>query len=323
MSIENQLKAEFQQYAKQLPYPRQLDERVHRLMNGTAGKSLRKRKMNSRIALIAACIFLFSGIAYASNVLYTMQTNKISWELSSNAAVQLPDSVNAEIRASLQNVRSELVPGESAVVYVAELEKRKLPALTKVTRPAAYTDLEQWAALASKGGAALKKPGVLPQGFTLSRGELEAPVGLIDADSFGRYSKLLKQQAADSKQRVAWQRLAKPDSGADSVASPGLIYANPNNEQIEIRYQVMPSTDQKISMNISTGTSTKAEKVAVSGHDAYFTVNDATFLSDTGKQSTVSWMEELSGGQTVVYQVSTESPNVSKEDLLAVANGLK
>lgn len=318
MSIENQLKTEFQQYANRLHYPRELDERIHRLMARKAGK----RGKTARIALIAACICLFSGIAYASSLLYSMQTGKVSAEVSQDVKVQLPDSLNAGIRTSFQEIRARLAPGESAVVYVSELEKRKLPALTKLTRPVGYTDLNEWAALAEKRGTTLKKPTVMPQGFVLNRGELEGPVGMVDAQSYFRYEALLKEKAAESKQTIAWQPVADTQQAPDSLKTPGLIYANPRHDQIEIRYQVIPAPDKKLDMKISTGTSTIGEKVAVNGKDGYYTVNDNTFLSETGLQRTVSWMEEQGSGTTIIYQVSTSSSKVGKNELLLVANGL-
>ncbi|MFE5323694.1 hypothetical protein ACFQ88_33915 [Paenibacillus sp. NPDC056579] len=322
MSIEHQLKNELQQYAKQMRYPRELDERINRL-------SVRVRKAakpgkTARIALIAACIFLFSGIAYASSLLYTMHSGKVSVEVSKDEQVQLPDKVNAEIRASFQDIRNRLKPGESAIVYISELEKRNLPALTRVNRPIEYTELNPWAELIKASeGVPLKMPTMMPQGFTFSYGELEAPVGLVDATSYSLYSKLLKDKASKSKQSIVWERDTRPQAASAGLKSPGLVYMNPKGDPIEIRYQVLESADGKIDMSLRTGSATTGEKVTVNGKDGYFTVNNSSFLSDTGTQSTVSWLEESSNGRTIIYQISAFSPNIGKEELLLAANGLK
>ncbi|TDG00393.1 hypothetical protein [Paenibacillus piri] len=318
MSIENQLKAEFQRYSDQLQYPRQLDDRIALLTRkGTAAR----RGIITRIALIAACIFLFSGIAYASNLLYTMQSHRVSVEVFSDAQAQLPDSLNAEIRSSFQQIRDQLTPGESAIMYVSELDKRKLPALIKVTQPVRYTDPEECAAIA---GGLLKKPAVLPQDYVLAWGEKEASSGMIDAHTYTRYKSLLEKQAADTKQNVVWQRAAQSVSASEAVMSrPGLIYVNSNQDRIEIRFQVMPTSNSQVGLKISTGTSTTAEKIDLSGKTGFYTRNNSTFLSDTGKLDTISWVEELSDGQTALYEVSTSSSNVSKAELLLIADHMK
>ncbi|MCS7464784.1 hypothetical protein N0M98_32395 [Paenibacillus doosanensis] len=42
---------------------------------------------------------------------------------------------------------------------------------------------------------------------------------------------------------------------------------------------------------------------------------------DQGEAREISWMEPTAGG-TMLYHVMTSSPNVTKDELLAVANGL-
>ncbi|WP_282937924.1 hypothetical protein [Paenibacillus sp. RC67] len=326
MSIQNQLKSELQQYAGQLTFPRELDGRVELIFNAYAVKKLRRASLRggkrARIALVAACIFLFSGVAYASNLLYTLQSSKVQIEVTKNAAAGLPDSLNEQIRETFREVRSQLAPGEAAVVYVQPLEQRKLPAVTLLIHPVAYMDITQWKKQVDQAGIQLKAPSVLPQGYAFVRGELQPEVGMIDAPSYAVYEKQLKQQARETKQTIVWQKAATPSIGAGVLYSPGLIYANAHNDQIEVRYQLLPATDEHLDIKMVTGDKTTGEEVDVAGQEGYYTVNHQSVFADKGEARDVSWMEQTVGG-TILYHVMTSSPNVTKEELLAVAKSLK
>lgn len=327
MSIQNQLKTELHQYAGQMTVPSELDARVERLYSAYA-KAKRQRKIalwgstRARIALVAACIFLFSGVAYASNLLYTLQSNKVQIEVAKNAAVELPDSLKEQIRGTFRGIRSELAPGEAAVVYVQPLEVRKLPAVTMLIYPVAYTDISQWKRELGEAGLQLRMATVLPEGYSFNKGELQPQVGMIDAQSYAAYGKQLKQQAKDTKQTVAWQKVKAPSIGAGGLYNPGMIYTNARNEEIEVRYQLLPATEEHMDLKIATGSRTTGEKVDVAGQEAYYTVNPESIFVDQGEAREISWMEPTVGG-TMLYHVMTSSPKVTKEELLKVANGLK
>jgi len=326
MSIQNQLKAELRQYAGQLNAPPELDAQAERLFETyAAGKRRRsggRLSGKARIALVAACIFLFSGVAYASNLLYTMQANKVQLEVSKSSVVQLPDALSEQIRGAYGDVRSQLAPGEAAVVYVQPLEQLKLPAVTLLIHPVAYTSMEQWKREVEQAGLQAKAPAVVPEGFSFVRGELQPRIGLMDAQSYTDYAKKLKQQAKEAKQTITWQKAAVPSFGADGLVSPGLIYANAHNDEIEIRYQVMSAGDEQIDLKLVTGDQTTGEKVAVTGREGYYTINPQSLWTDGGESREVSWMEP-SEGRTLLYHVMTSSPNVTKEELLALANSLR
>lgn len=327
MSIENQLKTELQQFAGTLHAPSQLDERIGALIrkhSRVTAPSLRpaKRKYATRAALIAACIFLFSGIAYASSLLYTMQTDKVRVELTQQAAASLPASLSAELTQSVRDIRSQLASGESAYVYSAELEKQKLPALLKITAPAAYTDIDAWKTETKQRFAPFKTPTALPAGFAFIRAELEAPVGGIDAAAYEQYHSLLRKKAGAANQTIVWQKAPSADKAVSPMDTPGLVYANGDGEQIEVRYQVFSGDDAMTDIRTITGESTTAENVSVSGKDGYYTLNRSHILSETGAMQSLAWLE-TQDGSTILYQVTTPSLKVSQDDLLRIANSLQ
>ncbi|GMX65794.1 hypothetical protein Elgi_50650 [Paenibacillus elgii] len=327
MSIENQLKTELQQFAGTLHAPSQLDDRIAALIRKhtrVTAASLRpaKRKYATRAALIAACIFLFSGIAYASSLLYTMQTDKVRVELTQQAAATLPASLSAELTQSVRDIRSQLASGESAYVYSAELEKRKLPALLKITAPAAYSDIDAWKTETKKRFAPFKTPTALPAGFAFVRAELEAPVSGIDAAIYEQYHSLLRKKAGAANQTIVWQKAPSAGEAVSPMDMPGLVYANGDGEQIEVRYQVFSGDDAATDIRTLTGESTTADKVSVSGKDGYYTLNRNHMLSETGAMQSLAWLE-TQGGSTILYQVTTPSLKVSQNDLLRIANSLQ
>ncbi|WP_163852445.1 hypothetical protein [Paenibacillus elgii] len=327
MSIENQLKSELQQFAGALHAPSQLDERIATLIRKqtrVTAPSLRpgKRKYATRAALIAACIFLFSGIAYASSLLYTMQSDKVRVELTQQAAATLPASLSAELTQSVRDIRGQLASGESAYVYSAELEKRKLPALLKITAPAAYTNLDTWKMETKKHFVPFKTPTALPAGFAFVRAELEAPVSGIDAATYEQFHSLLRKKAGAANQAIVWQKAPSADKAVSPMDMPGLVYANGDGEQIEVRYQVFSGDDAATDVHTLTGESTTADKVSVSGKDGYYTLNRNHMLSETGAMQSLAWLE-TQDGSTILYQVTTPSLKVSQDDLLRIANSLQ
>ncbi|NOU96394.1 hypothetical protein GC093_24720 [Paenibacillus sp. LMG 31456] len=336
MSIENQLKLELNQAAAKRKYPRGLDDRIYRLFDEHRKKKRPSfirawRKKYGSIAVIAASLLLFSGVAYASTLLYNLQANNISIEVAGEQKLQFSQAQLKEIRASIHEVRQQLSVGESAVVYINELDRVKLPGaqtgmgLTKVNQPKSYTDITQWKDVVKGNFEGIKIPVELPQGFTFSSGELESPIGMLDAASTAKYYKPLQQQAAAAKQSMAWQKAAAQDKLAPTdfiTESPRLVYMNSSHDRIEISYSVMPASDKNIDVKIKTSPSSTADNVQVAGFDAAYTVNNNSFLSDTGVVQDINWLEQKDG-RTVIYHVSSPSTNVSKEELLFVANHMR
>ncbi|MCR8632676.1 hypothetical protein [Paenibacillus radicis (ex Xue et al. 2023)] len=336
MSIENQLKLDLNRTAGKRKYPSELDDRIYRLFDKhweKKGPSFIKpwRKKYGSIAVLAASLLLFSGVAYASTYLYNLHANNISIEVSAEPNLQFSQAQLNEIQASIHEVRQQLSSGESAFVYINELDRVKLPGaptgmgLTKVNQPKSYTDIRQWKELVKVNFAGVKTPEELPKGFIFSRGELESPIGMLDAASMAKYYKPLQQQAAAAKQNMAWQKASAQDKEApnDFISeSPRLVYINNSRDQIEISYSVVPSSDKNTDMKIKTSTSSTADHVKVAGVDAYYTVNSNSFLSETGIVKDINWLEQQNG-RTLIYHVTSPSINVSKEDLLFVANHMR
>jgi hypothetical protein len=337
MSIENQLKLAFKQSAEQLKKPHQLDARIEQLFDthsqakGILPKWFSSSNKFTRIAVIAACLILFSGAAYASTLLYSMHSNHFKLEASSDSQLNFSQGQMKEIRGSINEVRSHLASGESAFIYIAELDKIKLPAaregagLSRINNPQPYLNINLWKDLTKKAFADFKTPTILPDGFTFTKGELENPIGIINMENVKKYYNLLKKKATAAQEKMAWQKAGAEDSIYDKdfiSNSPRLIFTNNRYEQIEVSYTIIPASDKDTVMKHMVGDSSTAEKVRIADFEGYYTVNKNYIFNDTGYMQDINWLEQLNG-QTIIYHVSTPSQNVTKADLVLVANNLK
>jgi hypothetical protein len=337
MSIENQLKLEFKQMAQQLKRPHQLDTQIEQLFDTHFRKNESSLKLSfsykkyGRIAVITACLLFFSGVAYASALLYNLHSNHVSIEASSDSQLNFSQIQLNELRGFLSEVSDQLSPGESAFVYMTELDKIKFQGaphgqgLTKVNKPIMYSDFSQWKDLTKKDYGDLKTPTILPDGFTFIKGELNSPLGNIDVTNEKKYYTLLKKKAIAEDKKMAWQKAVPDDSNHEKEFIqdiPRLVYTNSDKDQIEISYMLLPKAGNPITLKSRMSDSSTANKVTVSDFDAYYTVNKNNFMSETGTLQDINWIEQANG-QTILYHVSSPSANVSKDELLLVANNLK
>jgi hypothetical protein len=322
MSKHHSLSDELNQYTQRMQYPEHLDEKIEKLYKAHFMKkptSLVFQRFTRPALVIAASLFLFSGIAYASTVLYSLHSKQVDIQVSRDAAFNLPDSVVKELGQTFQSIRNQLAPGESAVVYSAELESRKFPNLQVITNPKYYTNLEQWRAEVNPSAKGMKLPESLPNGYTFVRGELKPPFGAIDESTYNRYHSLLQNQAKAAGTSTAWQKDNSLSLEGPFPNMPGLVYRNSQQEDIVVRYQLINPDDKNILIKTKTNESASAENVKVNGKEGYYSEMNQFFLSETGVSKSVQWAE-VHNGQTILYSVETSSMHISKEELLAFAN---
>jgi hypothetical protein len=272
--------------------------------------------MFKRILIIAACLLALAGLIYGVNLLQSNQGN----------GVKMPDFTQAqmkEIHSAITEVQSQLSPGEAAFVYITELDKIKLPGidqglgLARVNAPKPYTDLIQWKELTKENFTDFKTPTKLPNGYSFKSGALEYSMGNIDPANTKKYYTMLKSKAEAAKQNMAWKKAELEDTvkNINIIDMPTLTYTNNNQDQIDIAYLILPlsvKVDRKVN---------STEKVQVAGFNGYYSVNKHNYLSKTGTMQDIQWTEQH--GTTIQYTVSSPSLNVTKQDLLLVANNLK
>jgi hypothetical protein len=335
MSIENQLKLAFRQSAQHLKQPHQLDARIEQLYDmhlqakGKSSNWFSHQNKFSRIVIIAACFLIFSGFAYASTLIYHMNLNNISIEASKDSQFNFTQKQMNEIIGARKEVKNQLDPGESAFVFIAELDKIKVPGfldgegmgLNIISNPLPFLDINQWKELTKSSFAAFRTPTLLPNGFAFNKGEIEEHYS-IESDNQTKYYQLLKEKALAADGKFAWQKAGPEDFLSRGIITPQLIYTNSANDQIEVNYTVKPPGTENMNFITLMGDSANAEKVHVAGLEGYYSENNQYVLNDTGYMKDIIWLEQVND-QTIICHVSTSSKNVTKEELLLVANHMK
>jgi hypothetical protein len=131
--------------------------------------------MLKRIVMIALCLFVLAGLAYGVNSLQSKQGNSL---MTFDPTLDLTQSQVTEIHSTINEVQNQLTPGEAAFVFIAELDKIKLPGmdqglgLARVNAPKPYTDLNQWKELTKENFTDFKTPTSLPSGYSFKSGTL-------------------------------------------------------------------------------------------------------------------------------------------------------
>ncbi|UKS25784.1 hypothetical protein LOZ80_30155 [Paenibacillus sp. HWE-109] len=325
MSKLHSLSEELNQYTQRLQYPEHLDSKIEKLYRAHMSKkplslAIKRRKFARPALIMAACLILFSGIAYASTFLYALDTKQVHVEVTKDGAFSLPDDVRKELGESFKSIRNQLEPGESAVVYSAELKNRKLPDLLIITNPKSYSNLEQWKAEVDPYNKGLKLPESLPDGFTFVKGELQSPFGGIDESIYKQYHSLLQIQAKVAGTSTSWQKYNSSEGPFSNMT--GLIFQNRQHEEIVVRYHPIDPSVKDVMINVKTNGSALAENVTLNGKNGYYSEMNGFMFSETGVSKSIQWMEEYNG-LTNLYSVETPSTSISKEELLIFSNTLK
>jgi hypothetical protein len=273
--------------------------------------------MLKRIVIITASLLVIVGVIFGVKELNTYQSNQ---------GGSMPNFTQAQIKAIHENinvVRNQLSPGESAFVFIKEMDNVKPPGskygggLNRVNYPQPYSDINQWKQLTDQDFAHFKIPTLLPKGYSFTKGELKHFMGSIDLANQDKYYEMLKNKATTEKVNMAWQKVESTNAAPSSFDTPTLLYTNENKAQIEIMYSVLPK-----GVTLFTKSSGPVEKVKVAGFDGEYSVNKNDFISETGAMQAVRWKEEGSEA-TIQYTVTSPSLNITKDDLLLVATNMK
>ncbi|MDF2662489.1 MAG: hypothetical protein K0Q94_5280 [Paenibacillus sp.] len=332
MQTDKELKAAFRKRAQTILPPAGLDRQIagiyenfvqtqsrHPSRPGTLSRL--RSAAGRRTAIIALCFCLFSGIAYASNALYKVNTSNLKYEMTIDPNIALPSSTAEQIRNVFDGVRSSLGEDEKALVFVSLLDREKLPAFASVSNPRIYTDLAQWKQVVGYH-ADWSLPGQLPDGYSIAGGRTQLPVEGGTLEWMKRYERTLKEEAKRNGQPAAWTKIeASDNAGSTGVYVPNMLVTKEGGAEITASWQVIPE-GTNVEIHGKSGNGTMSEKVTVSGKEAAYMYSSDNFLSRTGYVQHLSWADEVNG-KSILYQLSSESADVSKEDLLYIANHMK
>ena len=213
-----------------------------------------------------------------------------------------------------EEIRSELSPGESAFVYIAELDKKigNVPSLGfyNVVHPIPFPNFNQWMEIVKDDYEDIIIPTALPIGFNFLRGENVGPIGGFTYENEVKYYLALKERANTENANITWQKAVPEDNCSPSIV-PRFIYSNESKGQIEYSFGLVHG-DRLIVM-------ANPEKCQVANMEAYFSEIE---LPQIGSIKGISGFENKNG-KTYSVHISTYSAHVTKEDLLHIANNLK
>lgn len=324
MSIEKQLKDAFQHTAARIDAPSALD---HRIMAQYRGDVQRKRgvtmkvKLLPRLALIILAIALIVGFAYSTQkLLFKEQRGALSIEYRADEQLAISPDTAATMRAARQAVWEELVEGEAAVLYVAELEledhplikEHPLVGVVKYPNIASATD---WSQLIATEGITLPVQDSLPGSFTFAFGREGSPYGEeLGVEGFSLLTSL-REASRTSGEPTAWERVAMPELPGSQFTSH---YHNASGEQLHV---IMGIYDEQMMLSSVTSRDTAYEQITVGDTAIHYTANLHHHLSDTGVYKELFWMTEASD-RTYMYRIASDSIQITKEQLLDIAAAL-
>lgn len=244
--------------------------------------------------------------------LFTSYLNGLTIEIYKDSQHAISQAQSIKLT---EDIRNQLSPGESAFVYIADLDKKigDVPSLgfSRVTNPQAYSDYNQWKKLIEEDFVNIKLPTRLPDGFAFIKGEIEGPLGELTYENELKYYMMLKERAITANEKMTWEK-AVPEDNCFLFKTPRLLYSNQKEDQIEVRYFLV-SGDKLISVMPNP------EKFQIGDFEAYYSEIN---LPEIGVWKEIRGYEHKNG-QTYSYCISTQSSNVTKEDLLLIANNLK
>ncbi|MEF3304843.1 hypothetical protein [Paenibacillus sp. GYB003] len=327
MQTDNELKRIFHRRAAAVMPPASLDERVAGLFErhiGTQPAKTRRRARSAfgrRTATIALALLLFGSLAYASTTVYRMSTENFRYSMTADPTIALKHASGKQIYEAVAFVQGKLGEDEKAVTFIRLLDEEKLPPLISVSKPRLYTDIAEWKK-AVKFDAAWKMPQRLPEGYKIAGGRTQFPIEAVTAEWADRYGSKLKKEAQKSEDAVSWIIIGKgghpPYPGIDI---PNLVIKTKAGGEIIVSWMSVPP-DTKVAMDVKTGGMTVAEKLDVNGVDAVYSYNADHFFSPTGRMQSLSWSEQKNG-TTILYQLSADAPDMTKNDLVAIARNME
>lgn len=325
MSIEQQLTEEFQRDSRNRICPPGLDARItadyRRLVMDQRGESMMLRKGKAvKLVLTAAIVFVVCGFGYAgSKFLFEDHKDQITVNYQTNEALHLEPADVEKIRVSLEEVKAELSPGDTAVVYFKDYETMigGSPVVYGIHKPVSV-EPDAWRAVLKQHNIGEKLPESLLGAYELVEGMEASPYQFsFGTDAF----QLLDEMKAESGQtggKVLWR---KTEVSADQPIAPYTsVYRNSLNDTIYVTWQIADGGSD-IRLFQAAPPNTKYEDITINGVSAHYLLNNQALFGQSATQQDVMWLKE-SGEQTIVYHVQSDSTTLTKEQLIQAAQSL-
>lgn len=325
MFLEDQLKNEFRKKADTIKSPKQLDQHIASLFHSYHEKRPRKDHSFSlkvpRYALYALIFVVLAGFGYAtSKLLFETKSNTLNLEVRQDTTLKMETISKDQVRNDIAMVKENLVPGEAALIYFADFENEAHPFFKEmpgmiVSKPIKVHAYEQGLKMLDSLFHSYKKPKMKIDNYAFTNAFAGFPLdGGLTSDMINRLDKL-KQEAKDTRKHVIWEKL---DEIPQILPAITLTYKNDKENKI---YLTLKKINGNTKLETTIDEDSSFEKLMVHNQKAYFIKNTDQFLSSTGEYEEILWIEQ-SGKETIIYSIASDSLEVTKEDLLMMANNM-
>ncbi len=324
MSYEHKLGTAMREGADTVVLPAALDHEVQRktrsalmIRRRVASGTGRRIAFHWRNVLASVVVVaMLCGFTYGAVKLYDVEFGGVRMQVMSDQALELTQMSGEELRGMVEDVRSQLLPGETAVIYVEPFTREKHHLIRDnpglgVSNPVVYSDWTAWSSMVEQETNRMRLPATIGEKYTFSSGirdyALGSGFGLLGKEALDQ----LREEAARSGARMSWTKVETWDLPTDPLTS---FYRAANGEEIYVTIELLQSDV----VSMSQYTNNQAYEVAQLGEIEAFYLESLHFLSDTGKVQEVFWMAE-DGGRVVNVHIGTQSSDLTKEQLLAIA----
>lgn len=322
MSIEEQLRQQFQNEKASLHSPRSLDARIMKEYERHVVEKGRVDHMNKRfrfkkMAITVAVVALLCGFGYGGKLLYSHANDNFKISYSVSDKYDLSKEQLDFARASLKEVRSQLAPGETALVYLPNLF-RDFPG-SVVTNPQYNYDLQQWQHILGEKGLAQYMPkSLLNEEFQAEAGVLNNPFHPLVGTDYEQLIEEMKIEYNNGNDDQPIWRLADVTK-LPEIEHYTTVYTNTDGEELLLSWQLVEQP--VISMEGYASTSTEYEEHEINNKKVHYTKNHQDLLGESGVLQSATWITEQEG-TTIIHYVETDSLDITKETLLQAVKAL-
>lgn len=328
MSIEEKLRAEFRRRSEHVHAPVQPRAKVlfafrNDALHNRHPASQRKRGSMGRHAVIwIAALAILAGFTYGGGkLLFHQQIGLWGMELRSGGeGMDLDKEMAREIYSSVQSVREQLQPGESAFVYLDVLAKsshplyRSLP-IVGVRQPERITDRHQLEELLMQNGIRRSMPFELPRGFEFEYAYEGMPVLSPIGTEGMRLKTMLRDEIEATGKRVAWMRIEM--QGQDKQRAYTWMYAGSANARLSVTAEAI--SRKEITYNGIVPDTAEVEEIEINGAKGLYTSNERYPFAESLYYQELSWTRANEDEIQIVYRIGTDSRDVTREELLEIA----
>lgn len=351
--LTEKLKKNLQQQSLSITSPPELDRKIEQLydayadsLNHSARKSTKKNSKSKKsfffkrhkwvTAIVTVlCIIVLSSGVYASNMVYSIVTGHTLLSYTTDTKYDVTLEEGKEIMRIVKQVQQKLAPGEAAYVYSTKVNPLEYGPVIKVKNPHSYSTLSEWKKTIGSVIHQVAVPHKLPQGYTFSYGTDDYIYeGAYENDKH-RQIKMIKGLLANKIENptadYAWMIDDRPIR--KRYKTP-MLYFNGNqvnsNHEIRLNYSIIannPNKNTKIEIvdpsdtNQSTISSTK-------GNMVYSKIQRAPIIGENKEfeefSQYLTWSEyNKYTHQSIMYTLSSNTPEITKEELVKMAESIK